>query len=292
MNKAFVRAAEYRDADAICSLLHSKMNSRIPVDRWRQLMDYQWFSDKPDFGRVVESNGEVLGYCGMIYADRLVGDARQGLRRERIVSMSSWYLDKSLRGQGLGKKMLVSAIEDPDLTYATLTNSKKPLGIVEALGFRVLEDHRYIWRKTVNKDSGLTVTDDAKTVRKRVVPEQQRLLDDMQGLPLVPLLLETQDRQALIFLSIKRKGADVLWHDLMYSSDLDFFVECAQDLANELLHETSAVLAADGRFVRQAPIGIEREELPVARYYISQRVARHEIDHLYSELQLLDLKLE
>ncbi|MFK7854433.1 MAG: hypothetical protein AB8B79_09985 [Granulosicoccus sp.] len=51
-------------------------------------------------------------------------------------------------------------------------------------------------------------------------------------------------------------------------------------------------MAADGRFVRQAPADIERESLPVARYYVGQRVAPYEIDHLCSELQLLDLKLD
>jgi len=119
---AIVRHAEYRDADAICQLLHTKMNARIPVERWRQLMDYRWLADKPDFGRIVESDGQVLGFCGMVYADRTIGEEQ---RAERVVSMSSWYLDKSMRGQGLGKAMLVSCIEDDSLTYVTLTNSHK-----------------------------------------------------------------------------------------------------------------------------------------------------------------------
>lgn len=289
---AHVRLAETRDVEAICTLLHTKMNTRIPVEQWRLLMTYPWLLDKPDFGRVVESGGQILGYCGMVYVDRLIGDAVLGMRKERMVSMSSWYLDKSLRGQGLGRDMLISAIEDPALTYATLTNSKKPLGIVEALGFKVLEDHRYLWRKTAGADSGVSILDDLMMIRERSEPYQQQLLDDMKTMPLVPFLLETGDRQALIFLSIKRKGNDVLWFDLMYSSDRALFVDCAQSLANKLLPDSSAILASDGRFVKQPPEGIEREALPVARYYVSQRVAPHEIDHLYSELQLLDLKLD
>ena len=131
MSTAFVRAAQYSDADAICLLLHTKMNSKISVERWQQLMNYKWLDNKPDFGYVVESDGRVLGYCGMIYADRMIGFGDQ-LRAERMVSMSSWYLDKSLRGKGLGRDMLIECIKDPTLTYATLTNSKKPLAIVGA----------------------------------------------------------------------------------------------------------------------------------------------------------------
>ena len=194
-----VRLALEHDIDPICSLLHEKMNSRIPASRWRNLMTYQWLADKPDFGRVVESNGRILGFCGMVYADRLIGDATTGLRHERIVSMSSWYLDKSLRGQGLGRDMLLSAIDDRSLTYATLTNSRKPLGIVEALGFRVLEDHRYEWRKAGAADPTVLVSDDQQTLHSRVTPDQRQILNDMADLPLMPMLLEHADRQACCF---------------------------------------------------------------------------------------------
>ncbi len=291
MSKGFVRNAEYSDAEAICSLLHNKMNSRIPVEYWRRLFDYQWLEAKPDFGRVVEADGQVLGYCGMVYADRMVGEGNQ-LRQERIVSMSSWYLDKSLRGQGLGRDMLISCIADPTLTYATLTNSKKPLGIVESLGFKVLEDHRYIWRKTNQSHDGVLITTDKQAICHRINTHQQTLMNDMQPYSLTPLLVELDGAQSLVFFSIKRKAADVLWYDLMYASNQALFVSCASALADQLLPDSPAVLAADGRFVKQAPTGVTTERLPVARYYVSQRVVPHEIDHLYSELQLLDLKLD
>jgi len=291
MSRGYVRAARADDTEAICSLLHNKMNTRIPVDRWRRLMSYSWLEKKPDYGRVVESHGAILGYCGMVYADRLVGDVNR-LRSERIVSMSSWYLDKSLRGKGLGRDMLVSAISDPTLTYATLTNSKKPLGIVEALGFQVLEDHRYIWRKKDGAQSGVVIIDDAQTICDRIKSNQQQLINDMQEYALTPLLIELDGQQALLFFSIKRKDANVLWYDLMHASDYELFVSCAQALADQLLPDTPAVLAADGRFVKKTPPDITCEPLPVARYYVSNRVKPDEIDHLYSELQLLDLKLD
>ncbi len=289
---AVVRAAVAGDIDSICTLLHEKMNSRIPLIRWRNLMSYHWLDNKPDFGRVVESEGKILGFCGMVYADRFIGDAATGLRKQRIVSMSSWYLDKSLRGQGLGREMLLSSIEDRSMTYATLTNSRKPLGIVEALGFRVLEDHRYVWQKGSIADPSVLITHDLAKIHSRVEPHQRQILDDMNGLPLSPMLIEYDGRQTLTFFSIKIKGADVTWFDLMHCSDLQLFSECAQSLANQLLPDTPSVLAADGRFVPSPPVGAIIERLPVARYFVSESVEPHELDNLYSELQLLDLKLD
>ena len=289
---AIVRAAGPGDIDSICTLLHTKMNTRIPVARWLKLMSYEWLEDKPDFGRVVEYKGEVLGYCGMVYADRMIGDEPDALRKERMVSMSSWYLDKSLRGHGLGRNMLLSAIDNPDLTYATLTNSRKPLGIVESLGFKVLEDHRYVWHKTSSANTDIQLINDQTLIRSQVPQYQGQILDDMQGLPLRPMLLKFDGSQSLLIFSVKSKGEDVLWFDLQYVSYHALFVECAQSLANAVLPDKPSVLAADSRFVRGLSVDGVREKLSVSRYFVSQRVAPHEIDHLYSELQLLDLKLD
>jgi N-acetylglutamate synthase-like GNAT family acetyltransferase len=286
---AFVRLAESRDIQAICSLLHTKMNSKIPMERWRKLMSYEWISEKPDFGRVVESDGEILGFCGMVYADRTLGSDE---RVERIVSMSSWYLDKTMRGKGLGKAMLKSAIEDPTLTYATLTNSRKPLGIVEALGFRVLEDHRYLWRKQKSAVNSINLLHDVTNIKPLVKPFQRKMIDDMVNLPVVPRLLQVDGQQTLLFFSVKRKKDDVLWFDLMYVSDRVLFTRNAQALASVLLTDEPSVLAADGRLVHEPSSEAEYEPLPVARYFVSQRVEPYELDNLYSELQLLDLKLD
>ncbi len=288
--KAFVRAANEADIDGICTLLHSKMNSKIPVERWRKLMTYQWLDEKPDYGRIVEADGQVLGFCGMVYSDRLVGSAEVGRRTERMVSMSSWYLDRSLRGMGLGRDMLASSIADPMMTYATLTNSPKPLAIQDSVGLKVLEDHRYLWQK--KSSPSLDLVTDALTIHDLVPTHEQVILDDMSSQPLTPYLLRADGYENLLFFSIKRKAEHITWYDLMYASDFKHFSVHAQRLADALLPQSPSVLAADGRFVTNPTSDATHESLPVPRYFRSERVEPHEVDHLYSELQLLDLKLD
>lgn len=287
---ACVRAATEADIDGICALLHNKMNSKIPPERWRKLMTYQWLDDKPDYGRIVDADGQVLGFCGMVYSDRLLGNADAGYRPERMVSMSSWYLDRSLRGMGLGRDMLASSIADPMMTYATLTNSPKPLAIQDAVGLRVLEDHRYLWQK--KSTQRLDLLTDARKIYDLVALHEQTILNDMASQPLTPYLLQADGCANLLFFSIKRKAADVTWFDLMYASDLQHFSVHAQRLANALLPDSPSILAADGRFVTGPAADATRESLPVPRYFRSERVEPKEVDHLYSELQLLDLKLD
>ncbi len=288
--KPVVRAAQEADIDGICQLLHGKMNPKIPLARWRRLMTYRWLDDKPDYGRIVDADGQVLGFCGMVYSDRLLNSESRGRRMERMVSMSSWYLDRSLRGMGLGREMLAASIADPAMTYATLTNSPKPLAIQDAVGLRVLEDHRYLWRK--KKTPSLTLVSDPPEIRAQVATHEQIILDDMAPLPLTPYLLLADGVANLLFFSIKRKAEHVTWYDLMYASDYVHFSACAQSLADTLLPDIPSVLAADGRFVTAPGTDASRDALPVPRYFSSERVEPWEVDHLYSELQLLDLKLD
>jgi predicted N-acetyltransferase YhbS len=288
---AVIRPAGPGDVAAICALLHEQMNAKIAPARWRRLMTYDWLAEKPDLGRVVEENGRILGYVGMVYADRDVDG-----RAERIVNICAWYLDKSLRGTGLGRQMMAEATADSALSYDIMTSSKNTFAILEAVGYRVLDDHRYVWRKTGAVDAALTVIDEPDAIRARVSTGERKLLDDMAGLPATPLLIEADGASSLLFFSIKRKGADVTWFDLLHASDRALFAAQAQALADAVLPEGPAVLAADCRFVPDAsvgaPPGAAREPLPVPRFFKTGRLAPHEIDHLYTELQLLDLKLD
>jgi len=163
---------------------------------------------------------------------------------------------------GLGSEMMISSTSDPMKTYTTLTNSPKPLAILEAIGFHVLEDHRYVWRKKSVQSLKL---EKLPEVIRNVVPEhEQILLDDMALQPLSPYLLQVDGVDNLLFFSIKRKAEHILWFDLMYASDLNHFCANAQHLADALLPDNNAVLAADGRFVSEPAVDATRELLPVS----------------------------
>jgi hypothetical protein len=94
-----------------------------------------------------------------------------------------------------------------------------------------------------------------------------------------------------MFFSVKLKGQDVRYFDLLHTGDRALLAEHGQALADAILPGGPAVLAADCRFVDGTPEGAKREALAVPRFYKSTRLAPARIDLLYSELQLLDLKL-
>ena len=76
---------------------------------------------------------------------------------------------------------------------------------------------------------------------------------------------------------------------MLYVGDGAFLAAHAQAIANTLLSSDRAVLAFDRRFVQGAQRESEPMRLP--RWFRSSDVSPGAIDHLYSEIVLLDLKL-
>ena len=135
-----IRPATSADIGPICSLLHEHMDARFSPDRWRRLMTYRWLEDKPDFGRLAIVDGTLVGFVGMIYADRVIGG-----RRHRIVNICAWCLKKAHRKAGFGIELMRSAIADDSMSYTILTSSSRTPPLLDAIGYRILDDDRRIW---------------------------------------------------------------------------------------------------------------------------------------------------
>ena len=61
---------------------------------------------------------------------------------------------------------------------------------------------------------------------------------------------------------------------------------------NAVLAPGASVLAVDRRFLDGCEVVAESEQISVPRYFRSPSMAPREVDFLYSEIPLLDLKLD
>ena len=287
MTAGAVRPANAGDVDAICRLLHEQMNRKLSSDRWRRLMTYSWLPDKPDLGRVAVVDGRVVGYVGMVHADRQLDGARH-----RVVNICAWYLDKAFRGLGLGLELMRSATADPQVTYTNLTSSSRTLKLLDRVGFRVLDRERRLWT-VVDSPTRLGIEQDEAQILRKCDGVEADLLRDHAGLPIRPILIEEDNEICLAVFSVKQKYDDETYFDLLHLSNPKFFTARAQMIADCLLpRDRRAVLAADTRLLMGPPHGGTIQPMPVPRYFKSSRLAPGAIDNMYSELQLLDLKLD
>ncbi|WP_419785661.1 N-acetyltransferase family protein [Pseudodesulfovibrio sp.] len=282
-----LRRAETRDIDAICNLLSTYMNPDFPPERWRALFSAKWCGRKPDIGLVVEDEGTIVGFHGHVCSSRPMG-----LKRERFVNFSSWYLKKEYRGQGLGRAMVEMATSDPDSTYVVCSLSPKRVDFFKRLGLDVLDTERLVWRDDGKPVENLELFTDPAEIARLASPPDALVLEHHTGLSAVPVLVSTRCCLCLLLLSVSKKGDDTLYYDVLYRSNPGLFTERAADIARALLPDGDCVLAADRRFVEDDAPEAEVEQLPSPRFYKSSRVLPADIDLAYSEIVLLGLKLD
>src|SRR5215831_14565558 len=203
MTRGEIRPAQAADIEPVCKLLHEQMSAKFSLDRWRRLMTYRWLDEKPDFGRVAIVDGRLVGFVGMVYADRVLDG-----RRHRVVNICAWYLKKAHRKAGFGFELMRSAIADDTMSYTILTSSSRSVAILDAIGYRVLDDHRQLWTAK-GAPAGIGMERDLPRILSRVDPVTRRMLQDHAGLPVQAVLVSDATGDCLVVFVIAKKGDDV-----------------------------------------------------------------------------------
>jgi RimJ/RimL family protein N-acetyltransferase len=280
-----LRLAGPDDREPVVRFLHERMSSRISPERWQRLFDYGWLEDKPDCGVVVIEDGAVAGYLGVIHALRRIGG-----RAVRTANLSSWYIARSLRGRGLGLAMLELATGNPDVTYTTFSSNPPALRRMARVGLTLLDERRFLWRRS-GAAAGIEVLSGFAAVLPEVPDAERAILEDHRDLPLHPHLLRAPEGDCLVVLSVKNKGADVAYHEVLHLGRPAVLARHAQAFANAVLAPGASVLAVDARFLDGLAVAAETEPIGVPRFFRSPDLPASAVDFLYSEIPLLDLKL-
>lgn len=281
-----VRPAGEADIDAVVELLHTRMNPKIPRARWRRILDYPWRPPDVERGWLVEAEGEVVGFMATIYSDR---PTPLGIRR--FCDLGSWYLLREHRGSGVGDALLRAGMARPEVTYATMTARAATGRKIRALGFQVLDDTRSLFEPRPGAAPELTVEPATPQALATIGPEALRIVADHEGLPVSHAILREGDKAVHLAYHVKLKGEDIAYCEVLHVGDPDFLAPRAQALADRLARPERGVLAVDARFMQGAVDKGRIEALPLARWFRSPDVDPIAVDHLYSEIVLLDLKL-
>ncbi len=282
-----IRLALPPDRDAVCDLLHERMDKRIPLTRWRGITDGRWAPDIPEFGVVAVEDGRIVGFLGVVYAQRQIG----GVER-RSGNLTSWYIEKPYRGSGLGLEMLRAALGRGDVTYTTFSSNPPALRLMEKAGLRLLDDRRLIWLPRPRQPTaGVEVLSGAK-VLGRLSQDSRRIIADHQGFDLRSHVIAGPDATGcLVILHVKRKGPDIAYHEVLHVDDPAVLGRHVGNLADAILPAGDSLLSVDSRFLVEGPVPDRSEVIGVPRFYRPAGLAVSQVDFLYSEVVLLDLKL-
>ncbi len=95
----------------------------------------------------------------------------------------------------------------------------------------------------------------------------------------------------MVVCSVKQKHDAYVTHETMHLSDPALFSRHARAVADALLPEAGAVLSVDSRFVLGGAVPDRTEAISVPRFFSPGHMEPVEVDHLYSEVVLLGMKM-
>ena len=91
--------------------------------------------------------------------------------------------------------------------------------------------------------------------------------------------------------SFKTEGEAIAYHEILHASDPAFLSAHAQGIADGIVTGERGVLAIDTRFMTPGDDQGTVETIRLPRWYRPADVAPRDVDHLHSEVILLDQKL-
>ncbi len=284
-----IRKADPDLRSEVADFLHEEMNRKISRERWFGLLDGRWADDDAGYALIAVADKRIVGVLAAVYADRTING-----RQVRTCNLSSWYIVKAYRGGGLGYKMMSTALSEPDVTFTTYSSNAAALGVCLKAGMTTLDTKRLVWHARCEPTKGrLAVFQNIKDAVHLIDPASQKVILDHAGMNIHPLAFQTEngDLCTMVF-SIKRKDGDIEFNEALYISDRVLFAANARALADEILPSRKALMSVDSRLL--AGHKTDHDEilpLPVNRGFRPAGLAACEVDFLYSEIPLLDLKL-
>ena len=284
---SLIRWARPEERQVIQRYLFENMG-KIPYERWANILDCRWIPENDRYGVVVVGTGRPLGFLGIVFADREVGG-----RPHRTGNITSWYLEKDMRRGGIGQEMLALITEDPKVTYTATSPNIRSGSLLAKVGWETLDDRRLVWHRSTEPVSTVVRMATAEEVESRLGSQAAKTVRDHDGLNVQPYLIETPDGGAcLVMIYVKMKGDDIAHYEILHVSDRALFTAHAADFANVILPPRKAVLSLDSRFTDGSAAPDEALQLDIPRYWKPAGLEPHDIDFLYSEVVLLDLKIQ
>lgn len=282
-----VRWAKLEERNRIQRYLSEKMG-KIPFETWGNILDCRWIPEDDRYGAVVMDGGSMSGFLGIVFADRPLAGATH-----RTGNITSWFLEKELRGSGLGQEMLAVVTAPEGVIYTATSANTRSGPLLEKVGWNVLENRRFLWRRTRAQPKVQVRRLASAETAGELDAASRRIIADHAGLNVDPYLVVSPSGAAcLVVTYTKIKGDDVAHCELLHVSDRRLFTDLVRDFAEAVLAPGNSVLSVESRFVTEVADPDEILSLEIPRYYRGCGIEPHHLDLLYSEVVLLDLKIQ
>lgn len=280
-----IDCANYKDISDILTDFWGKGNE----EKWRRLFEPHWERDENYCGLALKDDDKTVGFIGMIFSRRRIDD-----KIEKFCNLTSWFVRKEYRSRALA--LLFPLFGMKNYTITDLTPTRKVYLIQNKLGFKDLDANGRILlpfghRLFQTKYTPPQMTHDLAAIERKLEGRNLKIFHDHKHYPCSHFLLTDKDRYCyLIYTKLKRKR--IPYVHIHYISNLDLFELVYRDIRQSVLsHAGAYFLLIDSRLAknRRLPLSFC---LPyrAPKQCLSSRLKPEQIDNLYSELVILNLR--
>ncbi len=258
-------------------------------DKGRKIFDYQWARDETHCGLILVDGDRTVGFLGMIFSRRQINQ-----KMEKFCNLTSWYVHKDYRSRAISMILPLHGMQD--YTITDLTPAKNVYAVQNKLGFKDLDTAGRLLlpvgrRLFQPKYAAMELTHDLAAIENKLEGQNLKIFNDHKPYPCFHFLLSGQDRDCyIIYTKLKRKR--IAYVHLHYISDPDLFGIAYRDIRKSILsHAGAYFILIDSRLVqnKKLPLSIC---LPyrAPKQYLSATLKPEQIDNLYSEIVMLNLR--
>lgn len=258
-------------------------------EKGRKIFGYQWARDETHCGLILRDGNRTVGFLGMIFSRRRIND-----KVEKFCNLTSWFVHPDYRSRAISMILPLQGMQG--YTITDLTPAKNVYQIQKKLGFKDLDAAGRLLlpfgrRLFQPKNFPTHSTHDSAAIENQLTGQDLKIFKDHQKYPCFHFLLAAPDRYCyMVYTKLKRKR--IAYVHLHYISDPDLFALAYRDIRNAILtHAGAYFLLIDSRLVKNMKLPLSFC-LPyrAPKQYLSSTLEPAQIDNLYSELVMLNLR--
>ena len=263
-------------------------NHNLTRNDWQQLFNNCFESDEGFCGYLMEYNGDIVGYIGLIFSKRIIG----GIEK-KFCNITGFVVKKEFRSKSL--LLLFPVLQMTEHVLSSFSPSPTAHTILKKFGFNELESIVHISLPVINPFKLFfnkpLILSHIKNIQNELLSFERlnKIFTDHLKFKCKHLLIKTSTGFCyIVYTKVRRKKIPMA--QLHFISNPQVFTDYL-DAIKIFLIKTHGIfiILIDSRFTTKRPSFSIEFKLPIPRLFKSKSLSTREVDGLYSEFIALNL---
>lgn len=270
---------------------------------WDGVFKYAWKQEKYPYGYAIVHDGEVLGFLGTLFCERIISE-----QRTVCCNLSTWIVENGPKGaRSLAAALLAPILKMQNTLITSFTANEKAKKSYERMGFKRIEDHQIALPTFTSLEGWRTksreILSAPATLERYLNERDSRILRDHRNLSCVHVLVRDRRtgrycyvlgttspiRLRRLSLSSRIPLARLFsrWQsfNVCYVSDHEFLAENIGAIKYHLLTKMRSLLIRyDSRLIPERLSRFARKIAIDRLCFSTTTFQAADVDNLYSEL--------